>query len=114
MLSAALPYQDLFITLGLGDTFLDELTQAVAEFDKATDDAHAGRRDHVGARADLLVVANDCVKLAGLLDGLYRIRFRNDPEALAAWESSKNVVGSFRPKRSEPVPVPVPAPVPVP
>ena len=99
LLDAAVPKKDLFASVGLGDTFLDELTAAVAEFDQSTDAAHSGLRDHVGASAELPVAAEDCVKMAKLLDGLYRIRFKNDPESLAAWESSSNVVGPFRTRK---------------
>jgi hypothetical protein len=113
MLAAAAPNKDLFASLGLGDTFLDELTQAVAEFDATTEAAHARRRDHVGARAELATLADECIKLTGLLDGFYRIRFRNDSQSLAEWESSRNVVGPFRPKQ-QPAPAPTPAPAPAP
>ncbi len=111
ILAAAVAQKELFTSLGLGDTFLDELTQAIAQFDQETEGAHTGRRDHVGAAAELTVVADECVKLSALLDGLYQIRFRNDPESLAAWESSKNVVGPFRGKAQDPA-VPTPAPNP--
>jgi hypothetical protein len=112
MLAAAQPQKELFVSLGLGDTFLDDLTQAIADFDKATEEAHTGTRDHVGAGADLLVAADDCVKLTLLLDGLYKLRFRNDPESLAAWKSARNVVGPFL--RKLPAPAPVAPPVPAP
>lgn len=109
MVAAATPHRDLFVSLGLGDTFLDELTQALAQFDGATEAAHAGRRDHVGARAELVAVADECVQMLALLDGFYLIRFRNDAQSLAAWESSNNLVGPFRP--GQPAPEPAPAPV---
>lgn len=111
--AAAAPHKDVFVTLGLGDSFLEDLGQSVTDFDQATDDSHTGRRDHVGARAELDVVAEDCVKLTRLLDGLYRIRFRNDAESLAAWQSSKNVAGPFRGKPQDPA-APVPLPIPLP
>jgi hypothetical protein len=31
-----------------------------------------------------------------VLDGFNRVRFREDTELLAAWESARNVVGPFR------------------
>ncbi len=92
MLAAAEPHKELFLSVGLGEGFLEQMAQAITQFDQSTETAHSGQRDHVGARADLAVVADECVKLARLLDGLNRARFRNDPELLAAWESASAVV----------------------
>ena len=108
LITAATPYQDLFVSLGLSPTFLTDLTQTIAQFDQATEGAHTGRRAHVGARADLVIAAEDCVRLVGLLDGVYKIRFRTDAESLAAWESSKNVVGPYKSKPAASAPVPAP------
>lgn len=92
MLAAALPRKELFVQLGLGDGFLEELEKAVADFDAATETAHSSRRDHVGARGDLKAVTEECMQLTGLLDGLVRSLFRRDAERLAAWSSAKTVV----------------------
>ena len=120
LLAAALAQKDLFLQLGVGDTFLDEFSQGVADFDASTQTANSGHGGHVGARADLEVVAGECVKLAGLLDGIYRARFRNDAESLAAWKSAKLVYTPARAKKlavvaptPEPAPGPGPAPAPV-
>lgn len=113
MVAAATPHKDLFASLGLGDTFLDDLALSLSQFDAATDAAHTGRRDHVGARAELVVVTDECVAMLELLDGFYRIRFRNDAQSLAAWESSRNLV-AYRPAQPAPVPEPAPAPAPAP
>jgi hypothetical protein len=109
MLAAATPQKDLFLKLGIGDTFFDEFTKSVGEFDTSTEAAHGRRRDHVGARADLKAVADECVKLVGLLDGIYRTRFRSDTEALAAWDSARIVIAVSRSKGGETPPAP-PAP----
>jgi len=101
MLARALAEKELFVSLGLGESFLDELGKAVAEFDGATQTAHEGRSKHVGARADLSAVTDECMDLVVLLDGLNRVRFRDDPEKLAAWESARNVVGPFRSRSSD-------------
>jgi hypothetical protein len=57
MVAAAATNQELLVSLGLGATFMDDLTDVVKR-----------------------------------LDGFNRWRFRADAEALAAWESSINVV----------------------
>jgi hypothetical protein len=108
LVAAATPHKDLFVSLGLSGTFLDELTQSIAQFDQVTEDGYAGRRAHVGARAELLMASDDCVKLVGLLDGVCQIRFRTDAESLAAWESSKSGAGPIRPKQAAPAPSPAP------
>ena len=110
LLNAALAQKDLFLQLGVGDTFLDEFSQGVADFDASTQTAHSGHGSHVGARADLEAVAGECVKVAGLLDGIYRARFRKDAESLAAWKSAKLVYAPTRAKKLAIVaPVPEPA-----
>jgi hypothetical protein len=46
------------------------------------------------------------MRLIGVLDGLFRYRFRDDTEKLAAWESARNVPtpanGSAPPQADEP------------
>ena len=121
ILSAAQPHRELFITYGLGDTTIAELETGVAAFEAASTAANTGRREHVGARAQLIAIADSCVEVVGRLDGLVRVRFRNDAEKLAAWESARNVDGPFRGRQvtvSESVPddaggaAPAPAPSP--
>lgn len=91
MLGAAIPYRELFVSLGLGATLLDDLAHNIDDSDAAIERANGGRRDHVGACADLAVVADDCVKLSRILGGLIRARFRHQPKMLVAWESAANV-----------------------
>jgi len=102
MLALAEANRELFVAKGLAGSLLDDLRAAVTEFEKATEDAHAGRRDHVGATADLREVAREIVSLVGQLDGLNRYRFRADPELKAAWRSARDVVGPFTPTEVKP------------
>ena len=108
MLATATAQQALLVGLGLGATFVDDFTKAVATFDAATQGTHVGRRDHVGARAELAAVAEDCIHLTRVLDGLNQTRFRADPELLAEWQSVSNVVTPSRRKKA-PAPTPAPA-----
>ena len=55
----------------------------------------AGRREHVGARADLKVVAADISKQLRPLDKVVRYRFGDNAELMGAWESARNVAGPF-------------------
>jgi len=110
LLAAALPQKDLFLQLGVGDTFLDEFSQGVADFDASTQTAHSHHGERVGARADLKAVTAECVKLTAVLHGTFRTRFRKDPETLAAWESARIV---YRPRKTKQETEPVPPPVPL-
>ncbi len=96
MLQAATDQKEELLAVGLGDKFLDEFGAAITEFDARMDDANSGRRQHIGARADLLAVADDVLQQIHVLDGLVRSEYRNDPELLAAWASARNVVRPVR------------------
>ena len=99
-LAAVAPQRELFESLGLGDSWLVDLSQAIEQFDVASQALHLAMRIHVGARADLNVVAADCIALVAVLDGLNRARFHNDPERLAAWLSASNVAEPYRPRHA--------------
>ena len=55
-------------------------------------------REHVGARADLKVVAADISKQVRLLDKVVRYRFGDNAELMGAWESARNVAEPFQTK----------------
>ena len=102
MVTTAVAEKELFASLGISDAVLADLGRAVDEFELATEAAHMGRSNHVGARADLKEVTADLMDLIAVVDGLNRHRFREDPEKLAAWDSERNVIGPIRPKAVEP------------
>jgi hypothetical protein len=116
LLTAATAQKDLFASLGLGDTFLADLTASIDQFDAATESAHTGRMDHVGASAVLVEIARGCISDVDVLDTYFSAAFPNDLELQAAWESAKNVRGPFLHREAAapaPAPVPVPEPAPV-
>jgi hypothetical protein len=92
MLDLAKANRELFVAKGLSQAFLDDLTETFAEFEKATATSHEGRREHVGATADLAQVTVEIMELVRQLDALNRYRFALDRELLAAWKSARNVV----------------------
>jgi hypothetical protein len=111
MLNLATADRDLFVTKGLSPALLDDLTATFGEFEKATEFAHEGKRDHVGASADLKQVTAEIVRLVSQLDAFNRYRFGKNAELLAAWRSARRVVGPFVsgtevPKGQEDGPVP--------
>lgn len=111
LLELAKANQELLGSHGLAGGQLDDLAGALTRFEAATEQANSGRRAHVGARADLLSVTGEVMELVRLLEVLNRMRFRADPDALAAWESARNVVAPGR-RPEEPTPAPTPAPAP--
>ncbi len=105
MLADATAQKDLLSSLGLGDTFIEQLGQAVAEFDNSTEAAHASRADHVGASAELKAIATRCTTDVDVIDTFIRSEFVADAQSLAAWQSARNIPGPFtRPKATTTAP----------
>jgi hypothetical protein len=102
MLERATAQKALLESRGMSEQLLADLAAAVLEFEKTLEATRAGRRDHVGASADLRAVATEIAEQVRLLDGLVRYRFGNNAELMGAWASARNVVGPFR-SRGEPV-----------
>lgn len=98
MLADGLANKDLFVSLGLSASMLDELGKAVAQFEEATESQAVGKRSHVGARVDLEVVTGELLELVELLNTFNRFRFRNDAEQAAAWDNTRSVLGPFKAK----------------
>jgi hypothetical protein len=90
---------------GLADKLLEDLAAAVDDFDASVAESNEGRRDHVGARADLKAVSSEVMRLVEMLDGLNRYRFSGNAELRAAWESARNVVTGPRPAEEAPATV---------
>lgn len=93
LLASAVQQKELLLSLGLGETMLDDLGASIAQYDQLATESNSHHLDHVGARAELDVAADDCLRYTRVLDGIYRNRFRLDADTLAAWESAKNVMG---------------------
>jgi hypothetical protein len=81
---------------GLADKLLDDLAAAVEEFDGSVSQSNAGRRERVGAVADLKAVSDEVMQLVEMLDGLNRYRLAGNAELMAGWESARNVVAEAR------------------
>jgi NADH:quinone oxidoreductase NDUFB4/B15 subunit-like protein len=89
--------KDLLIKHGLSEEVLAGLKVALDQFETAVEQGAAGRLTHVSAKAELEAVADEIVQVVKVMNGLIRIRFANQPETLAAWESATNVFGPIRP-----------------
>ena len=102
MLDLARLNQDILVKHGLSATLLDELDDAVEEFDASLQDTHQGKQSHVAARAEMKALSDDIMRLVGMLDGFNKYRFHRDRELIVAWLSAKHVVTGPQPKESEP------------
>jgi hypothetical protein len=110
ILTAAQPVRDRLVAAGLGETLLDELAAALAEFDAATEADAASRRAHMVARGELEELADQIGEQVKLLDGLMRPRIRREPALKEAWERISTLEGPDRASRTPVVGAIGPAP----
>jgi hypothetical protein len=97
-LAKATAEKDVLVSLGMSADVLDELAAAVSEFEQTLEATRVGRREHVGASADLEAVASEIAEQIQLLDGVVQYRLGDNAELMAAWHSARNVLGPFKPK----------------
>ena len=103
MVAEAQRQKELLVKHGLVERVLDGLRNRFRNSMQVVEQGAEGRRVHVGARADLDVVADEVVQIVRVIDGLNRFRFARDPELLAAWKSASNVTDSPRqPEKTPP------------
>lgn len=106
MAAEAQAQKELLVKHGLADTILESLATALDEFDRALERGTDGRRQHVGASAELDTVGDELLQIVRVMGGLNRVRFANDSESLAAWESASNTLGPARSSGIKPAPGP--------
>jgi hypothetical protein len=98
MVEKASAHKELLVGVGMSEKLVEDLGAALDEFEQTLEASRTGRREHVGATADLDAVAAEVKSQVKVLDGLVRYRFGNDPELMGAWASARNVLGPFRSK----------------
>ena len=96
--------KELLVKHGLSETVLTALGEALAEFDGVVEEWSQARLAHVGASAELDTVADEIVQVVKVMDGINHVRFTNDSQSLAAWESSSNSFGPLRSTAVKPAP----------
>jgi len=69
MLALAETEREFLLSVGLSELALTDLKREVVEFEEAIEASHTGRRDHVGARADLDAVTVRCSSWWGFSTG---------------------------------------------
>src|SRR5438045_1641277 len=98
ILERATAQKELLVSLGMSEHVLDELATALGQYEQTVEATSAGRREQVGARADLEAVASGISEQIRLLDKVVRYRFGDNAELMAAWDSARNVPGPFKTK----------------
>ena len=103
MAAAASARREALVRHGLSETVLDDLGRCLEQFDAATAQSQEGRGLHVAASARLLALADEIVAIVDGMNGFNRVRFAGSVEAMAEWESVRNVA-TVRPAETEEVP----------
>lgn len=101
--------KDLLLKHGLSEDVLTGLRTSLDQFETALEQGAAGRLARVSATAELVNVADEVVQVVKVMNGLVRLKFANQGEVLAAWESASNVVAAPRPE-DKPATGPAPTP----
>src|SRR2546430_17185293 len=107
MLEKATAHKEMLVKRGMSETLIADITTAIEEFEQTLEATRAGRRDHVGASADLRAVMAEVSDEVKVLDGVVRYRFGDNAELMGAWASAHNVISHVR-SSSPPVPLSVP------
>ena len=89
--------QDVLVQQGLKPEVLDELDVKVAEFEAAAEAARTGRRNHIGAGAEMEQVLVELRKEIKLADGITRYRFGMDPDTMKEWKAVRRLPARARP-----------------
>lgn len=82
---------ELLVKYGLALPVLNDLIALLDRYDQAITLKLEARQQHVGATAELRSVADEIVQVVQVMDGFQRLRFAQDPDRLAAWESASSV-----------------------
>jgi hypothetical protein len=88
--------KELLLKHGLSEDVLNGLKTSLDQFETALEQGAAGRIARAGATAELMTVADEIVQIVKVMNGLIRIRFANQPELLAGWETASNVAATPR------------------
>ena len=97
-LEKATAQKDALVSLGMSPQVIDDLATVLGEFERTLEATREGRREHVGASADLGAICAEISEQVQLLDGVVQYRFGDDAELMGAWASARNVLGPFKPK----------------
>ncbi|MFN0180335.1 MAG: hypothetical protein ACKVZ0_16165 [Gemmatimonadales bacterium] len=93
MIRAAREHLDALAKYGVTAGLVDDAGKLLAEYEAISIEAKAAFQARVGASRALDVVRAEIMGLIGRIDRLNRHRFASEPEALARWETARNLIG---------------------
>ena len=93
LVAAAEEQKEVLLKEGMAESLLDDLHRTVGEFEAAIEATNTGRRDHIGARAELEVITAELLDQIKVADGITRYRFGMAPEIMAMWKAVRRVPG---------------------
>ena len=102
MVAEAQRQKELLTKHGLVERVLESLVESLQELDVVVEQGSEGRRVHIGASAELDVVADEVVQIVKAIDGWNRYRFAKEPDLLASWKAASNVIGPRSPEKTPP------------
>jgi hypothetical protein len=96
MLAAGQTHREVLVKHGLSESVLEQFGRMLDEFDAAVALGIEGRTKHMGATAELRLVAAEIARTVRVMDGRNRQRFQEDGQLLASWLSARAVLGTPR------------------
>ena len=98
----------LLVPFGFSEALLASLTTGLEAYDATLDRQASALAMQVGAGAELEAVASAIMDVVKNLDAVYRVRFQDDRELMAAWKSARNVPWRIPVRAQEPESTPAP------
>jgi hypothetical protein len=89
-------HKEILAKHGLSESVLEQFGRLLDEFDAAVTLGIEGRTKHMGATAQLRLLAVEVARAVRVMDARNRQRFEQDGQALAAWLSASAVLGTPR------------------
>ena len=83
----------MLVEQGMKPELLDEVDRQIVAFEAMVESARNSRREHIGARAELEVIAVEIMQVVRVLDGITRYRFGMNPEKMVEWRAVRRVPG---------------------
>ena len=100
--------REVLVKHGLSESVLEQFGRMLDEFDAAVALGIEGRSKHMGATAQLRLLATEIARAVRVMNGRNRQRFEENGQMLASWLAASAVLGTPRGGGSEPVPAPTP------
>ena len=89
--TAAAEYEDDFVAYNSAETFVADITAAIAAFDAVTGRRYTAMGKQMGATAGLTATARAGITAVRALNAIMIKRYRNDPAKLAEWKAAQRI-----------------------